>query len=139
MSKDTENHNKKLSFTLDGEYFEMEDRIFESGKSLSEIFTPTVASAEFSVFRKSLKNKEYDKVYSSETFEAISNLYNDNNIVYLKAGTKVLRARIINDLDDIYQEKNGIHFEKDVLIGYDWYNSKEPPIGISSEGRANSR
>ena len=52
---------------------------------------------------------------------------------------KVLRARIVKDITEIYHEQNGIHFEGDTLRGYDWYNSKEPAVGISSEGRANSK
>ena len=89
--------------------------------------------------KENLQSGIYDKVYTSEVFKAIIQLCNPENTVSMPAGTKVLRARIIKNTDDIYREKNGIHFDGDILRGYDWFNSKEPPVGISSEGRANSR
>ena len=139
MSDSVGKNNEVFSFSLEGEKFDFEDQILESGKRLSEIFTHAIASAEFGEFKKDLKDKNYKKVYSSEVFEAISELYKDDNVIYLKKGTKVLRARVVRDSNDIYQEKNGIHFEDEVLRGYDWYNSKEPAVGLSTEGRANSR
>lgn len=105
------------------------------GMALAE----ATAHIRFSEFKENLQSGTYDKVYMSEVFKAIIHLCNPDNTFTIPAGTKVLRARIIKDTDDIYREKNGIHFEGDTLRGYDWFNSKEPPIGISSEGRANSR
>ncbi|MBQ2759292.1 MAG: RES family NAD+ phosphorylase [Clostridia bacterium] len=129
--------NEMFSVTIDNEQFEISEKILESGKRLSEILTTAIATVEFIEFKKDLDNKEFKKVYTSTVFNSINQLCNEDNIIHLKAGTKVLRARIVRDFNDIYHERNGIHFEKEVLRGYDWYNSKEPAIGIASEGRAN--
>lgn len=139
MNTDRIKDDEMFSVQIDGESIELKQKIFENGKLLSELFIPAVASAEFSDFKQNLKNKDYTKVYSSEVFKSITELYNDNNIIYLEPETKLLRARIVRDINEIYQEKNGIHFENEILRGYDLYNSKEPAIGLSTEGRANSR
>lgn len=139
MCNDVIIEDEMFSVTIGGEKFELKDKIFESGKRMSEIMIPVIANAEFSEFKENLKGKNYGKVYSSNVFHSITALYNDSNIVYLEKDTKVLRARVVKDANDIFQEKNGIHFEDSVLRGYDWYNSKEPAVGLSTEGRANSR
>lgn len=118
---------------------ELSDEILESGKALAEIFIPVIANLDFSNFKDYLENGEYEKVYSSPVFKTIVSLCNEENITVLRQNTTVLRARIVKDMDDIFCGKNGIHFENGVLRGYDWFNSKEPPVGISAEGRANSR
>lgn len=139
MDTNARKEDEVFSVTLKGETFDLKDKILESGKRISEILTPAIANAEFSEFKNNLKAKAYKKVYSSDVFKAITELYSDDNIFYLEPDTKVLRARVIKDTDEIYREKNGIHFEGSVLRGYDWYNSKEPAVGLSTEGRANSR
>lgn len=110
--------------------------IIKSGKKVAEVLIPVISNEEFNRFVENIKNKKYNEVYSSSVFSAITSLCNVENNVYLKEGTKVFRARIVKD-DDVYQERKGIRFEEDKIVGYDWCNSKEPPIGISSEGRAN--
>ena len=55
--------------------------------------------------------------------------------------------RIVNDYkrageideEDLYTQSKGIGFKDGRLNGYDWINSKEPPIGLSPNGRANSK
>lgn len=137
--EETTKDTQELAFEIDGEKLSIKDSILESGKKLSEILIPAIANAQFSTFKEQLKKGEYDKVYTSAVFKSIVDMCKRKKTITLKTGTKVLRARVINDPSDIYSSKNGIHFEDDVLRGYDWYNSKEPAIGISSEGRANSR
>lgn len=111
----------------------------ESAAIISNVFSNAVANIQFSEFKENLENGQFEKVYTSAVFDAIINLCTDDNIISIPAGTKVLRARIVKDRDDIYRERNGIHFENKILRGYDWFNSKEPPVGVSSAGRANSR
>lgn len=128
-----------VTLELDGESVSFENKIFESGKSMAEIMIPALSSAEFNIFIENLKNKKYKEIYTSKVFQAINALCNGKKFEFLKVGTKVFRARIVKDVEDIYQEKDGIKFDNDVIHGYDWYNSKEPPIGIACEGRANSQ
>lgn len=130
--------NNKFQIEMNGEMIEIPNTIFESGKKLSEILIIAVASEEFSTFKQNLKNKKYKEVYTSLVFSAINDLCKSNNITTLDVGSIVVRARVVKD-DDVYKELNGIHFEGDKLHGYDWYNSKEPAIGLSCEGRANSK
>lgn len=118
---------------------ELKDRILKSGKILSSIMTPVMANVHFDAFKESLQAGDFEKVYTSAVFNAITDLCTGTATTIVNAGTKVLRARIIKDLGDIYGAKKGIHFEDEIIRGYDWYNSKEPAVGISSEGRANSR
>lgn len=134
-----DNGDTTFSFELNGETLEIENTLLESGKRMAEIMIPALSSAEFNGFVENLKNKRYREVYTSNVFQAINTLCNGDKIEYVKAGIKVFRARIVKDVEDIYYEKDGIKFDGDVLRGYDWYSSKEPPIGISSEGRANSQ
>lgn len=119
--------------------FDISDKIIESGKRLAQIWTPLIANINFSEFKEDLKNGYYDKVYASPVFNTINNLCLEDNIITIPKEKKVIRARIIKDVNDIYCARKGIHFENDCLRGYDWINSKEPAVGISSEGRANSQ
>lgn len=123
----------------DGEDVDLKDKILKSGKTLLEIMTPVMANVHFDAFKEDLEKGDFEKVYTSDVFSAITDLCTGTATTIVKAGTKVLRARIIKDLGDIYGTKKGIHFDDEVIRGYDWYNSKEPAVGISSEGRANSR
>ena len=116
---------------------DISDKLIESGKQLAKIWGQVIANIHFSDFVSDFENRDYDKVYNSVVFKAIDKLCSEGNIVELKSGTKVFRARIISDTNDIYNCKNGIRFENEVLKGYDWINSKEPPVGIASDGRAN--
>ena len=117
----------------------LSETLVENAEVIAIALAEVAANIHFSEFKGNLQSGTYDKVYTSEVFKAITHLCNPDNTIILPAGTKVLRARIIKDTDEIYREKNGIHFKGDVLRGYDWFNSKEPPVGISSEGRANSK
>lgn len=94
---------------------------------------------KFDDFEYHIKNDNYHDVYSSEVFQIISTLNSKENICTLKKGTEVFRARIIENIQDLFNEKNGIKFENGILHGYDNINSKEPPIGFASGGRANSQ
>lgn len=128
-----------VSLKTDDETVDLKDKILESGKILSTIMTPVMANVHFDAFKESLQTGDFEKAYTSAVFNAITDLCTGTATTIVKAGTKVLRARIIKDLGDIYGAKKGIHFENEIIRGYDWYNSKEPAVGISSEGRANSR
>lgn len=133
------NEGNTFPFEINGEVINLKEKVFESGKRLSEIMVPVMAQLHFKNFEKSLEKGDYEKVYTSGVYKAIVDLCDGTNFITVKPGTKVLRARTIKDINDIYGSKKGIHIEDDVLRGYDWYNSKEPAIGISSEGRANTR
>lgn len=131
--------NSIFTFEVDGKVVDLKDRILESGKKLSEVLTPVMANVHFDAFKENLKKGAFEKVYTSVVFNAITDLCTGTAATVVKAGTKVLRARIIKDLGDIYGARKGIHFDDEVIRGYDWYNSKEPAVGISSEGRANTQ
>ncbi len=130
MSTEVERNTNPPSFT---------DLVLSSGEKLSDVLTPVLIEAQFMLFKEDLKNGEYEKVYTSAVFCAVDALCSKQNITTLKAGTTVWRARIIRNMEEIYGSKKGIHFEGNVLRGYNWYESKEPAVGISSEGRANSK
>ncbi len=124
---------------INGKTIQLTDKIFESGKKLSEIWKILNATIQFTEFQENLKKGQYKEVYTSPVFDAIMKFCEDDNCITIPAGTKVFRARIIKNPEEIYSLKNGIHREEDALRGYDRYNSKEPAVGISSEGRANNR
>lgn len=125
--------------TTSNEHTKLSKILTENAELIVSVLADASANIHFSEFKENLEKSEFEKVYTSAVFDAIINLYTDDNIITIPAGTKVLRARIVKDRDDIYREKNGIHFEDKILRGYDWFNSKEPPVGVSSAGRANSR
>ncbi len=114
-------------------------KIIVSGNQIAAIWGQVIANMHFSDFISAFESMDYDKVYSSVVFRSIKELCDEKNILKLKSGTKVFRARIIRDTNDIYDCKKGIHFEGVFLKGYDWINSKEPPVGIASDGRANKQ
>lgn len=133
------NDNSTFPFQINGEVINLQEKVFESGKRLSEIMVPVMAQLHFENFEESIKKGEYERVYNSGVYKAIADLCDGTNYITVNPDTKVLRARAIKEINDIYRSKKGIHIEDDVLRGYDWYNSKEPPIGISPEGRANAQ
>lgn len=55
----------------------------------------------------------------------------------LEPGTKYYRARIIDPLDDDKLEKGICRTQNGKFEGYDDFNSREPVLGIGSEGRNN--
>lgn len=133
------NDNSTFPFQINGEVINLKEKVFESGKRLSEIMVPVMAQLHFENFEESIKKGEYEKVYKSGVYKVIADLCDGTNFIKVKPDTKVLRARAIKEINDLYRSEKGIHIENDVLRGYDWYNSKEPPIGISPEGRANAQ
>lgn len=139
MTKKNNADQDVVEIDIDNEIAILKNKIFESGKSMAEIMIPALSNTNFNTFIENLKNKKYKEIYTSNVFQAIKALCNGKQDEYLKADTKVFRARIVKDIEDIYQEKDGIKFDGDVIHGYDWYNSKEPPVGIACEGRANSQ
>lgn len=130
---------KSFSVESNEEKIELKEHIADRENNLSEILTLLEARMQFDEFKKALLEKSYEKVYTSPVYRSIEVLCKNKNTTALTVGTKVFRARLINDENTIYEQKDGIHFEGNILKGYNWYNSKEPAIGISSEGRANSR
>lgn len=126
----------KFDFLDNGD---LENKILESGKRLLDLLLPVIASIEFSEFEKALKDGNYNEAYSSQVFKSIERICSTDNITILKKGTRIYRARIVKDTDDLYRAQNGICFEDNILRGYNWIHSKEPAIGISSDGRANCK
>lgn len=122
---------KKLKLDISNE-------VIESGKVIAEKFVPVLWNVLFENFKESIDANNYESAYSSDVFKIILGLCRKENISVLKRGTVVFRARIV-DTDDLYSEKKGICIKEGRLNGYNWANSKEPPIGLSPEGRANSK
>ena len=118
--------------------FKVSDELIERGKMLAEKFLPVIRHITFDDFKENVENNRFEDAYSSDVFKTIRGLCSENNTRILKQGTKVYRARII-DINDLYTASKGLDFNNGVLIGYDWLNSKEPPIGLSPDGRANSK
>lgn len=138
MIASTEEGNVFSSVNVE-EDIDLKDKILESGIAISSIMNTVMANVYFDEFKENLQKGDFEKVYTSKVFDAITDLCNGTASTIVESGIKVFRARIIKDLGDIYGAKKGIHFEDEIIRGYDWYNSKEPAVGISSEGRANSR
>lgn len=130
---DIENLRKKMK----NKEIELSPKTAEKLRIISEKYSPLVWFVSFGDFKKNIENGEYDVAYSSDVFKEILKLCEKDYIRTLKKGALLFRARIVDDLNDLYEGKKGIHIEDGYICGYDWINSKEPPIGVSSEGRAN--
>lgn len=106
------------------------------GKTVADVFLSVLCRDVFETFKKDLENNDYENVYSSVVFTNIGILCKKENLSTLKKGQSIFRARIIGS-EDLNQGQKGIDNKDGKLSGYNWVNSKEPPIGFSPEGRAN--
>lgn len=118
--------------------FKMSKELVKKLENTANRFLPLVCAFEFEKSVNDICNQNYADVYSSDVFETIIGLCKEENIVSLKRGSLLYRARIVDE-DDLYTQRKGIVFDRGRLKGYDWINSKEPPIGLSPDGRANSK
>src|SRR5699024_10084862 len=60
--------------------------------------------------------------------------FKDDFLIKLSAGEIFYRARTIN-IDDYGNVEKGIHYSSDRLFGYNWKESKEPPVKYAAAGR----
>lgn len=118
--------------------FNVSKETLEELENTTKKFLPILWSLDFEKLVNDIDNGNYSDVYSSDVFKTIIGMCKKENITSLKRGSFLLRARIIDE-EDLYTQSKGIGFKDGRLNGYDWINSKEPPIGLSPNGRANSK
>lgn len=96
------------------------------------------ANKAYRKFLDALKTKDNKKIEETEVIECLDIMIDHKNgFVYsLNEGIELYRARIIDEGDLVTKEK-GFEIEGENIKGYNYYNSKEPPITISSTGRNN--
>lgn len=92
----------------------------------------------YNEFIKAIKSKDNKAIEESRVFEAIHRMITRNNLMRhkLEPGTTLYRCRIIKE-KDWETSNNGISIEHNHITGFDKYNSKEPPLGLAPDGRAN--
>lgn len=112
------------------------DNVSAIGKIIADVFLSALCRDVFETFQKDFENNDYENVYSSTIFTNIGILCQKENLLTLEKGRAVFRARII-DSEDLNQGRKGVDNKDGKLSGYNWVNSKEPPVGFSSAGRAN--
>lgn len=143
MKKRTEKIYEKYDIkcsNIDSKVFEISEETKEQMDKIAKKFVPITAKFNFSGFAEDLKNKNYKAVYSSPVFDVFEEIYKTGKFNTLKEGTKVFRARIVGNIDEIINKQKGIGIKDGVLQGYDWVNSKEPPVGMAeNDGRANCK
>ena len=123
MTKKNNADQDVVEIDIDNEIAILKNKIFESGKSMAEIMIPALSNTNFNTFIENLKNKKYKEIYTSNVFQAIKALCNGKQDEYLKADTKVFRARIVKDIEDIYE---GQKFQ-DIKIVYNLVGAIDLP------------
>lgn len=118
--------------------FNISKETLEKLENTTNNFLPIIWSIEFEKLVNDIENENYLDAYSSDVFKSILAVCKKENTFSLKRGSNLFRARIVDE-KDIYTQNYGICFKNGKLNGYDWINSKEPPIGLSPDGRANSK
>ena len=118
--------------------FTVSQETVEKLENTANRFLPVILALDFEKLVNDIDTGNYSYVYSSDAFKTIINMCKKENVATLKRGSNLYRARIVNE-EDLYTQNKGIGFEEGRLNGYDWINSKEPPIGLSPDGRANSK
>lgn len=139
------NKNKVYEkYGIDIDKIEKNEKFYVSKETVEKLentakkFLPILWSSQFEKLVSDIDNENYSDVYSSDVFKTIIDMCKKENITFLKRGYSLFRARIVDE-EDLYTQSNGIGFIDGKLSGYDWINSKEPPIGLSPDGRANSK
>ena len=118
--------------------FNISKETLEKLENTTNKYLPVIWTYEFEKLVNDIENENYLDAYSSDVFKSILDVCKKENIISLKRGSNLFRARIVDE-KDIYTQNYGIGFKDGRLNGYDWINSKEPPIGVSPDGRANSK
>lgn len=118
--------------------FNISKETLEKLENTTNKFLPVIWTYEFEKLVNDIDNENYSDAYSSNVFKTILEVCKKENTISLKRGSNLFRARIVDE-KHIYEENYGIGFKDGRLNGYDWINSKEPPLGLSPDGRANSK
>ena len=104
------------------------------------------ARIAFQNFRKAIEKKENREIEESCVFKVLRMILNEKTTAFhdtIKRGSILFRCRIVKTQSQNNSElkKQGISVsEKDGVFrtcGFDKYNSKECPLGLANEGRAN--
>lgn len=97
----------------------------------------TNALYHYNKFLEAIKSSDSKAIEESKVFEALHRMICVDNPMKRKLQNEVLyRCRIIKS-KDWDTPNNGIGFDGNKITGFDKYNSKEPPLGLSPTGRAN--
>ncbi len=118
--------------------FKFSKDITERMHKIATKYTPVIVKVDVWDFCNNIYNGNFQEVYESAVFEALDKLCNSNSENLLCQGVDVYRARIISN-GDLLACQNGISYTDEGFSGYNYLNSKEPPIGYSNSGRANPR
>lgn len=110
----------------------------EGLNKIAKKYIPVVCNIEFENFIYNVSEGRISEAYSSDVFKTLIQMCKRENMSSLKRNTDVFRARIV-DNNDLYSENGGIQFKNGCFNGYNWINSKEPAVGVSSDGRANAK
>ncbi len=116
----------------------------EALRQVFDYYCSVYTADRFSEFTELLRNKKWDQIDQHEISRAISAFLGDRKAAStISAGTILFRARridnLIKDLDIkgfCVSDEQGAT-DKMSVSGYNEVNSKEPPVGISTSGRAN--
>lgn len=116
----------------------------EAVRQLIDYLNSVYTKERFSEFAELLYNKKWDQIDQHEISRAISAFLGDRKTAStIPAGTILFRARridnLIKDIDIKGFCVSGEQGATDTICvsGYNEANSKEPPVGISTSGRAN--
>lgn len=97
----------------------------------------TNATYYYNKFLEAIKSRDSKAIEESKVFEVLHRMICvDNPMKRTLQNETLFRCRIIKS-KDWDTSNNGIGFEGKIITGFDKYNSKEPPLGLSPKGRAN--
>lgn len=97
---------------------------------------------QYELFIKAIESNNSTQIHNSEVFKYLQEvLYptaNQSVLGYALTSGYVYRARVV-DLEKDLGKESGIRIEGDRFYGFQEWESREPPLIISSEGRGNIR
>lgn len=110
----------------------------ENNDALLPFIKITNSKFQYGEFLKAITEKNEKAIEQSQVFNVLHRIISkDNPMKHELQEKKLFRCRIIKD-NDMTASDNGIGKINIGFSGFDKYNSKEPPIGIAPNGRANT-
>lgn len=110
-------------------------------EQIQQFFNSMSTKAYFFNFEEWAKDVSRNNETVQKYFEIIDrlilNVYREDYIRKIDKGSKFYRARII-PVDDYKHEEKGIGYDRDRLRGYNWEESKEPPVEYCKEAQRNN-
>lgn len=106
-----------------------------------DLFLKTKTKNLFEKFENAILSKNNDEIENSVAYKALNQLLNASNKPFQRAvrkGEIFYRSRVIND-SKLLDPKHGISKTDNGFTGLNAYQSKEPPLDVTPEGRNNIR